>query len=443
MNKTIIVGADRVGQEGIYRSDGLLYDEGILRHVSAEHGDQGDEVIDAHGKLLFPGFIDPHVHFRTPGHEYKGDMESESRSALRGGITTVCDMPNTNPPTVTIADFNGKVRKALELSCIDTRLYFGMTKPEHLLQFREFMRSQDGVLARLREWFCGVKLYLEHSTGDQRIESSMVGDVFAACKEFNVLLMAHCEDPETNARAERAHVGIEHVGMHSVVRPAASEARSIAHSIRQVEHYGTRFHVAHVSTKQGVELVRDAKKRGLPVTAEATSHHLFCTTDDYETLGTRIKMNPPVRSAADRDALWEGIADGTIDMVVTDHAPHTIEEKNNPQPLKAPSGVPGVETMIPLLLSVAADRWPHPTSKRPEAAHLNHRDIRRLCFDNPNRIFGLDKADIVTDRKADAVLVDPDAEWVIRAEELASKCGWTPYEGWTVKGKIDRVFQAR
>jgi len=392
---------------------------------------------------VFTGFIDPHVHFRTPGYEYKGNIESESISAMWGGVTTACDMPNTNPPTVTISAFSDKVRRAVEQSCIDMRFYFGMTKPEHLEQFRQFMEAQDAATRELRRWMCGVKLYLEHSTGDQKIEDGMVDDVFRACAEYNVLLMAHCEDVYINARAERAHAGITHIGAHSAVRPAESEARSIGDSIRRAEHYGTSFTVAHVSTRLGVELVREAKKKGAPVTAEATTHHLFCTTDDYGALGTHIKMNPPIRSTDDRDALWEGIADRTIDMVVTDHAPHTKVEKDNALPLKAPSGVPGVETMIPLLLSVAANHWPHPTSSRPKDANLTYHDIRRLCFDNPNRIFRLGKGGILDAARADVVIVDSDKEWILEAEKLHSKCGWTPYEGWKVRGKVERVLMAR
>ncbi len=428
-----IIDADRERNADLHWNDGVVRFGG----ETSRHSD----ALNLHGKMVFPGFIDPHVHFRTPGYEYKGNMESESISAMRGGVTTACDMPNTNPPTVTIAAFSDKVRRAVEQSCIDMRFYLGMTKPAHLEQFRQFMEARDSASQELRRWMCGVKLYLEHSTGDQKIEENMVGDVFRACADYNVLLMAHCEDVHINARAERAYAGIDHVGMHSLVRPAESEARSIGDSIRRAEYYGTSFHVAHVSTRLGVDLVREAKKRGVPVTAEATAHHLFCTTDDYGALGTRIKMNPPIRPADDRDALWKGIADGTIDMVVTDHAPHTIEEKNNINALKAPSGVPGVETMIPLLLSVAAHHWPHPTSSRPKDANLTYYDIRRLCFDNPNRIFRLGKGDILDAARADVVIVDPNKEWILEAENLHSKCGWTPYEGWTVKGKIERVLR--
>lgn len=440
MKNAFLSGGSVVTAEGQRRED-IVLEENAIRFGTPAFA--GLPETDVRGKLLFPGFIDMHTHNRTPGHEYKGNIESETASALAGGITTVGDMPNTDPPTVTIANFSDKVRMALEQSSVDIRLFFGMTKREHLEQFMEFVESRDEVIAKLREWFVAVKFYFENSTGNQKIDWDIVGDAFRFNARHGILSMGHCEDAGMNAQAERAHAGINRVHMHSVNRPPESEAKSIATILRLVEETGARFHVAHISTRVGLDLLRKAKERKLPVTGEATTHHLFCTTDDYETLGTRIKMNPPIRSADDRDALWEGIADGTIDMVVTDHAPHTIEEKNHENPLKAPSGVPGVETMIPLLLSVAADHWPHPTSRRPEHANLSYQDIRRLCFDNPNRIFDLRKQDILDGSNADIVIVDPDNEWVIEAEKLHSKCGWTPYEGWSVRGKIDRVLQAR
>lgn len=368
-------------------------------------------------------------------------MRSEGSSALAGGVTTACDMPNTDPPTVTIDAFADKVRRA-EGAPIDMRFFFGMTAPEHMEQLRTLLEARDEVSAKLRESLCGVKIFLEHSTGNQRIDKGMISDVFRMCADYNVLLMAHCEDAEMNALEEKRHAGIKDVVMHSVVRPADSEAKSIEESIGRARRFNTRFHIAHITTSFGVDLLRAAKAEGLSVTGEATTHNLFATTDDYKTLGTRIKMNPPIRSQDHRDALWRGIADRTIDIVATDHAPHTVEEKSNPEPLKAPSGVPGVETRIPLLLSVAADHWPHPTSSRPEDARLSYADIRRLCFDNPNNIFRLGKGDILDGATADVVIVDPKKQWTIRAADLKSRAGWTPYEGWTVKGSVGRVLKA-
>lgn len=399
-------------------------------------------MLNIKGNLVYPAFIDNHVHFREPGFPQKGDMKSEGASALAGGVTTACDMPNTDPPTVTIEAFADKVRRAKDAP-IDMRFYFGMTTRDHMAQFETLMEARDAVSMKLKESLCGVKIFLEHSTGNQRLEAGMVDDVFRICKKYNVLLMAHCEDAIMNARAERAHEGIQSVTAHSENRPPESEARSIRDCINRVRAYGTRFHIAHISTLQGVDLLRGAKSEGLPITGEATTHNLFATTKDYKKLGTRIKMNPPIRPEEHRDALWEGIADRTIDIITTDHAPHTLAEKNHPEPLKAPSGVPGVETRIPLLLSVAANHWPHPTSHRPEYAKLTYHDIRRLCFDNPNHIFKLGKSDLLDGAKANIVIVDPKKKWTVKAKNLHSRCDFTPYEDWEMVGEVSRVLYER
>lgn len=385
--------------------------------------------------LTLPGLIDVHVHFREPGLEHKATMASEAASALAGGVTTVCEMPNTLPPTVTVAALADKVRRAADLP-IDLRFYFGLTEAIHLSTLRELWNSTAEEMARLRARCCGVKLYLDHSTGDQKVAEELLDDIFHAAAEHDIQLVAHCEDPAVNAAALAAHPGPD-IAAHALRRPPEAEAVSIAAAIALAKKHGSRLHVAHLSTAQGVVLVKQAKAEGLPVTCEVSPHHLFLTVDDFASLGTLAKMNPPLRTAEHRDALWAGIAEGTVDCVATDHAPHTLEEKQAGEPLKAPSGVPGVETMLPLLLSIAGGHWPHPSAARPAAARLAYDDIARLCFANPNRIFRLGKK--TPEEGGDRVEIDTEAEWVIRGKELHSKCGWTPFEGWNVKGKIVRV----
>lgn len=386
--------------------------------------------------LSLPGLIDCHVHFREPGSPEKGDMESESRAALAGGVHTVCEMPNTIPPTVTVEAFRDKVHRAKALIAnrlsltanrsLDIRFFFGITERAHLDELRALKKEAD-----LWPRCCGVKLYLDHSTGDQKVEGEIIDDVFQLCAELDLVLVAHCEDSEINEKAKNQKPKTKGVEQHSMMRPPESEAASIAFAIGKAKKFGTRFHVAHLSTKEGVALVRDAKKEGLPVTCEVAPHHLFLTTDDYETLGTLGKMNPPLRTHEHQEALWHGIADGVIDCIATDHAPHTLAEKQCPDPLKAPSGVPGVETMLPLLLTVAAGFWPSKKHLLPTPYSLSPADITRLCFDNPNRIFRLGKSsDDVR------ITIDPEVEWTIRGKDLHSKCGWTPYEGWGVRGRV-------
>ncbi len=432
---------------GVESREDVLVEDGIVKEI-AKYIEEYDEEMDLTGKVLLPGLIDCHVHFREPGLEHKATMATESASAIAGGVTTVCEMPNTIPPTVTVSALADKVRRAdaleetrnkIQETNVDMRFFFGITQNIHLATLIELFESSADESRRLRARIAGVKIYLDHSTGDQKIEDALLDDVFAMCAKHHITLVAHCEDPEENAKAAAQNTRTN-IAAHSLIRPATSEVIAIEKAIALAKKHGTHFHVAHLSTEGGVDLVRKAKAEGLHITCEVAPHHLFLTTDDYERLGTLAKMNPPLRSHKHRLALWAGIADKTVDCISTDHAPHTLEEKNNAEPLKAPSGVPGVETMLPLLLSVALGHWPHPTEKI-SCPTLTFRDIVRLCFENPNRIFHLGKHDIEKGQRADIVIIDPNVEWTIEGKNLHSKCGWTSFEGWKVKGKVVRVIR--
>jgi len=440
MKSTLLHGATVVNSDIETRDDVLIRDgtvEEIDRFV-----EEYDEMIEVPGTLLLPGLVDCHVHFREPGFEHKATMKTEAAAALAGGVLTVCEMPNTNPPTVTVAALADKVRRSEEIKDVDIRFFFGITETIHLSTFRELMESTAEEAVRLRRRCCGVKIYLDHSTGNQKIQDELVGDVFKACADHKIVLVAHCEDPETNALAAAQNTRTN-VAAHSLMRPANSESIMIERAIGHAKKYGTHLHVAHLSTEGGIDLVRRAKNDGLKVTCEVTPHHLFLTTEDYEKLGTLGKINPPLRSHKHRFALWQGIIDKVVDCISTDHAPHTLEEKNNPEPLKAPSGVPGIETMLPLLLSVAGGHWPHPTEQNASCPPFTYKDIVRLCHANPNRIFNLGKSEIEENKRPDIVIVDPAATWTIRNADMHGKCAWTPFDGWTVKGRVTRILHAR
>lgn len=387
--------------------------------------------------ITLPGLIDCHVHFREPGFEQKEDMESGAAAAHAGGIRTVCDMPNTNPPTVSVAALKEKIQRAERIKNADIRFFFGATEEGHIQEFRKAWSMPE-----LRERLVGMKIFFDHSTGDQGANMAVIEEAFNVCAKLGAPLVAHCEDAAINTEARELILNqapeATDVSLHSLMRPCASEARAIEQALSLTRTYGTQFHIAHLSTAQGVELVRDAKKEGLPVTCEVTPHHLFLTIDDYKTLSARGKMNPPLRTAQEQKALWQGIADGTVDCIGTDHAPHLLKEKESGNPLAVPSGVPGTETMLPLLLTIAAGGWPHPNgSLKPENAKISVDDIRRLCFTNPNRIFALGASD------EPRVTVDIDQEWTISGAKLHSKCGWTPYEGWRVQGLLSESQQCK
>ncbi|MBM3227251.1 amidohydrolase family protein [Candidatus Peribacteria bacterium] len=390
--------------------------------------------------ITFPGLIDCHVHFREPGLTHKGDMASESAAAVAGGVLTVCEMPNTIPSTTSVDALADKVRRAGKLrnaGMQECRMFFfmGATEKRHLLALRDVWRGTSPTLQELRKSCCGLKVYFDHSTGNQGADLETITEAFRLCGELGVPLVAHCEDAGMNDVAKKsvaeAHKPPLQASSHSKMRPPESEVAAIRQAINLARAHRTKFHVAHLSTAGGLQLVREAKSEGLSVTCEVAPHHLFLTIDDYKTLGALGKMNPPLRSKEDQDALWAGIADGTVDCIATDHAPHTLEEKQSGDPLQAPSGVPGVETMLPLLLTVVAGRWPNPRKLTAVSCQLSASDIVRLCFENPNRIFGLG-----LHKEDRTITVDLDKEWIVEAQNLHSKCGWTPYEGWRVQGKV-------
>jgi len=340
MTKTLVKNGSFVSEAGLLNID--LFLDGpssvtVIHRETEEESPVPDTIIDATGLLIFPGFIDCHVHFREPGFPHKATMKSEAASALAGGVTTVCEMPNTNPPTVTVAALADKVRRAANVD-LDIRFFFGVTEEIHLQELVRLWTSDAEELQRLKARCSGVKVYLDHSTGNQKVESSLVPDIFKACAEHGIPLVAHCEDPDMNAAAKEANTRTD-IAAHSDMRPAESEAKAIAYAIGLAKQFGTPLHVAHLSTKQGAELVAKAKQDDVTVTCEVAPHHLFLSTDDYPELGTLMKMNPPIRTKDHVEALWQGIADGTIDCIATDHAPHTLEEKRTDPPLNAPSGV--------------------------------------------------------------------------------------------------------
>ncbi len=365
--------------------------------------------------VTLPALIDCHVHFREPGFTHKATMESESAAATAGGVHTVCDMPNTNPPCVTVEALKEKIAIA-NMQPIDIRLFFGITEAAHLEELKTAWNDPT-----LRKHLCGVKLYLDHSTGNQKVDGGIVEEIFKVCAELRCPLVAHCEDSDINEQASALlrskgdkDVIDADVSLHSLMRPSASEAKSIEYAIGLAKKHGTQFHIAHMSTAAGVDLVRAAKADGISVTCEVAPHHLFLSLEDYDRVGTLGKMNPPLRTKADQEALWRAVEDGTVDCIATDHAPHTLEEKQTEPPLSAPSGVPGVETMLPLLLT-----------------RLEPQQIKTLCFENPNHIFSLGKSE-----SDDQIHIDLDQEWIIKGEDLHGKCRWTPYENWQVRGRI-------
>ncbi|KAG5508931.1 hypothetical protein GH5_06146 [Leishmania sp. Ghana 2012 LV757] len=389
--------------------------------------------------VQLPPLIDCHVHFREPGLEQKADIASESTAAYYGGIAAACDMPNTSPPTQSIAALADKVARAKATAHSDFQLFFflGATAEAHLQELEELWTNP--VHAELKAHCCGLKLYLDNSTGNMKSSHAIVEKSFEVCGRLQIVLVAHCEQSQINDAAAAQHP-YDGPASHSLRRPAESEAASVQEAISLARHYRTPLHLAHISTAQSLDFVREARDADptLQLTCEVTPHHLFLTTSDYSCCGARVKVNPPVRPPKHHEALWAGLLDGTVDCVGTDHAPHTLAEKDHcDAAAQPPSGMPAIEVVVPLLLTVAAGQWPHPTAPKPatlaaaeqQGRALTLEDVVRVLHTNPNRIFKLHQSD------APHRSFDLACEWTVRGEEMHSKCKWSPYEGWRLRGR--------
>ncbi|WP_458189132.1 dihydroorotase [Haladaptatus sp. NG-WS-4] len=382
--------------DGSRRDVRIDTDAGRITAVGASLTESG-EVIDATGKLLLPGAIDAHVHFRQPGFLHKETWETGSKSAAAGGVTTVVDQPNTNPPTVDGESFDVKAELATG-SYVDYGINGGVTpdwNPDELF---------DRPILALGE------VFLADSTGEMGIEEPLFREAVERATDEYVVVTVHAEDAD---RFDPDAKSRDDADAWSAFRTAEAEADAVERACEIGEELDARLHIAHTSTPEGIDAAHD-----VGATCEVTPHHMFLSRADLEELGTFGRMNPPLRSEKRREAVFARVANGTVDMIATDHAPHTREEKDA-DIWNAPSGVPGVETMLPLLLEQA------------RKGNLSYDRVADLTARTPSKVFGLPrKGRIEEGRMADLVLVDPDETREIRGDDLHSKCGWTPFEGW-------------
>jgi dihydroorotase len=371
-----------------------------------------EKLIDAKGELtLLPALIDPHVHFRTPGHEFKENWISGAKAAIWGGYTTVFDMPNTNPPCTTKKALKEKielVNKQLQEVDIPLRVKFYLGADENHLE--EIIHCRDEII--------GIKIYMGSTTGGLVMhKKSALEKVFQIAAQEDIIVTVHAEDEAIIQKNQKLYSQIKEPSVHSKIRERASAIKATTEAIELAERFGTELMIAHVTTKEELDLIRQAKKKGLLVYGEATPHHLFLTEQDYPALGTKAQMNPPLRTKEDQQALWEALRDGTIDVIGSDHAPHTLQEKSLPYG-QAPSGVPGIETTLPLLMTASL------------GGLLSVEKVVALTRLNPERIFRLTP-------NSDVILVDMKTERVVDESRLKTKCGWSPFakknlRGWPV-----------
>ena len=405
----IIQNVQIVNNEGNLETTAILVQDGRIAAIGASIASNGAQLIDGKGQLLSPGFIDVHVHLREPGGEHKETIETGTKAAAKGGYTTICAMPNTRPVPDSAENFS-HVLDLVEKNALVRVLPYGSitirqagkerTDIEALKNLGAFALTDDGV---------GVQ------------EAGTMLEAMKEAAKFNIPIVAHCED-NTLIYGGVMHKGkrSEELGLKGI--PSVSESVHIARDILLAEAAGAHYHVCHVSTKESVRVIRDAKKAGIQVTAEVSPHHLLLCEDDIPSNDAAWKMNPPLRAKEDMMALREGLVDGTLDFIATDHAPHTEEEKSFGFE-KAPFGIVGLETAFPLLYThfVKTGDW---TLKQ----LLEYLTIK------PAEVFGFEFGKLEVGAPADLVLLDLEKEQEIVKEAFVSKGKNTPFNGWACNG---------
>lgn len=410
----IIKNAKVLNEQGQLETKHIVVKDGRIEAVLGEGADvpvqDGSvQTIDAKGKLVTPGFIDMHVHLREPGYEHKETIESGSRSAVKGGFTTIACMPNTRPVTDTPQTVELVLEKARQAQLAKVLPYAAITKNELGRELTDFEALKSA----------GAIGFTDDGVGVQ--SAQMMKDAMKRAKALNMPVIAHCEDDSLvkGAFVTEGKFAERH-GLKGI--PNESEAIHVGRDILLAEATGVHYHVCHVSTEQSVRLIRQAKAIGISVTAEVCPHHLVLSDEDIPGLDANWKMNPPLRSPRDVEACIEGLLDGTLDMIVTDHAPHSVEEKAKGMEL-APFGIVGFETAFPLLYTrfVATGKW--------DLAFL----VKRMTSD-PARVFGLDSGVLTPGAPADLTMIDLDLEKEVNPEQFATKGRNTPFTGWKLKG---------
>ncbi len=363
------------------------------------------EILDAEGLTLLPGVIDPQVHFREPGLEYKEDLFTASCACAKGGVTSFLEMPNTRPLTTTQANLDDKLRRASEKCLVNYGFFIGATAeilPDLL----------DANPA------CGIKIFMGSMHGDLLVSQEEILDQIFA--KGDRLIAVHAENQARINQRRQEFAGITDPAIHSTIQDnqAALEATQLA--LKLSKKYQRRLHILHLSTGEEAELLRQDKPEW--VTAEVTPQHLLLNISAYETIGTLAQMNPPLRSPQDNEILWKALLDGVIDFIATDHAPHTLEEKAKGYP-NTPSGMPGVETSLPLMLTQAM------------AGKCTVQQVSNWMSTAVAKAYKIpNKGKIEVGYDADLILVDLDNYHPVLREEVLSKCGWNPFEGWELTG---------
>lgn len=419
MGKTLFKNGKVINEGSIKEYDILVVDE-IISKIGGDISDPMANVIDLNGQFILPGIIDDQVHFREPGLTHKGNIATESRAAIGGGITTYMEQPNTNPQTTTIEKLESKFALAKDSSFANYSFLFGGTNDN----LEEIKRLDKNACS-------GIKLFLGSSTGNMLVDDEkVIENIFL---NTEMVISAHCED-ETTIRENLQHYKEKYgdaipIECHPLIRSEEACYLSSSRAIELAKKTGARLHVFHLSTGKETVLFRnDIPLEQKKITAEVCIHHLWFTDSDYKKKGTLIKWNPAVKTAKDRDLLWNALLDDRIDIIATDHAPHLLSEKDNDY-TNAPSGGPLVQHALPAMLE-----------KHLEGKISLEKLVEKMCH-NPAKLFQIKKRGFVREGfYADLVAVDLNSKWLVSKENIEYKCGWSPFENTTFRARVTHTM---
>ncbi|MCD9016489.1 dihydroorotase [Parachryseolinea silvisoli] len=420
MKTTLILHANIVNEGKVFQGDVLIKGQHIETIGKDLSSVKADTVINANGRYLLPGAIDDQVHFREPGLTHKATIFTESRAAVAGGVTSFMEMPNTNPPVFTQALLEDKYQIAARTSLANYSFFLGAGNDN----LEEVMKTD---IRRV----CGLKIFMGSSTGNLLVDDITALEGFFS--RFPSIIATHCEDEATirkNSADYKAQYGEEiPIECHPLIRSAEACYKSSSAAVALAKKHGTRLHILHISTARELELFDNTiPLEQKKITAEACIHHLWFNETDYKTLGTRIKWNPAVKTRHDQQAVFQGVLDDHLDVIATDHAPHTWEEKQNTY-FKAPSGGPLVQHSLVAMLEFCRQ------------GRITIEKVVQKMSHNPAILFQIEKRGFIREGYfADLVLVDLDKPWTVSKENIRSKCGWSPLEGVTFQAAVTHTF---
>ncbi|WP_109832066.1 dihydroorotase [Reichenbachiella versicolor] len=416
---TLIKNAQVVNEGTLWAQDILIKDDKIEK-IGMNLSHDTATVVDADGKYLLPGVIDDQVHFREPGLTHKANIYTESRAAVAGGITSFMEMPNTVPNALTQELLQDKYDIAAKSSLGNYSFFMGASND-----------NIEEVLKTNHRDVCGVKVFMGSSTGNMLVDNEKtLSELFS---KVDMLIAAHCEDEETirnNTALYKEKYGEDiPFNAHPLIRSEDACYISSSRAVELAKKNGTRFHVLHISTAKETELFDNSiPLEQKKITSEACIHHMWFSEEDYQTKGAFIKWNPAVKTAYDRDVIFQAMLDDKIDVIATDHAPHTLDEKNNKY-LNAPSGGPLVQHALPAML----EHYENGKISLPKI-------VEKMCH-KPAILFEIEKRGFIREGYyADLVLVDPKKSWIVEKANVLSKCGWSPFEGYQFKNSIDKTW---